>query len=399
MVRNAVIVALLFVQFTAIAQAIEGTVIDADTEQPIAFANVFFSGTLLGTTSGTDGRFTLPYSLNGKYDLIVSYVGYQEYIHSFDAADKASFLEVLLIPDVKTLAEIRVSADTTGWKNNYDSFKPLFLGETTNAQKVDILNPRDIFLYFDAQDRALFAHARKELVIENQALGYRIDYIMKAFEMDYPSGRFASFGIPRFQAIVPKNKMQENRWAKEREKAYNGSFQHFLMAVKANQILEEGFVVHELHKVPNRKRPPQALIDGKLAKFRDVLQSEVSLSHSPAMDSVRYWRRLQRMPAIIDSLGVAHLDNSLLVGANGNFIFQGYLELIYKNEPEEPFFARSRPGGGIDSKQTTTVQVLDEFTVYENGYYDVSKLFFNGYMGWASRIAEMLPLEYQPAKD
>ncbi|WP_210518714.1 hypothetical protein [Hymenobacter terricola] len=47
---------------------------------------------------------------------------------------------------------------------------------------------------------------------------------------------------------------QQKRWAANREKAYPGSYQHFLRSIYTNRVAEEGFRVQKLRRVPNRHR-------------------------------------------------------------------------------------------------------------------------------------------------
>ncbi len=384
-----------FLVSIASAQYVKGKVWDKETKEPVAFANVFFSGTMIGSTTDLDGNFSIEVTIQGKYELIVSYIGYQEYSEEILTTEEIPFLEIELEPEVIELQDIEVEADTTGWQNNYTSFKRLFLGETKNASKVDIANPRDIFLFFDRVENGLFAHSRKEIQINNKALGYRISYSMQQFGMEYRTQRFYSFGIPRFEELKPKGKGQIKRWNKARKKAYQGSFGHFIRSYKENTFLNEGFAVQELFRVPNRNRPPDSLIREKIRKLRAENKNRtIVIGGSNDPDSLSYWMRVRRMPMIVDSLGKEIKDHSLIDG--NTFTYQGYLKIIYKKEPEESGYSRYRIGGGIDNKQTSIVYFADDFTIYENGYYDVGKVLFEGYMGWSSKIAEMLPLEYVP---
>ncbi|WP_436514629.1 carboxypeptidase-like regulatory domain-containing protein [Ekhidna sp. To15] len=379
------------------AQIIEGNVSDKNTGEPIPFANVFFSGTLIGATTDLEGNFSFIIPAEGKYELIVSYVGYQEFSQPVLTSEKLPFFQVALEPKVIALKDIHVNADTSGWKNNYPIFKQLFLGETANAAKVDISNPRDIFLFFDPVENGLYAHSRKEILIDNKALGYRIGYVMQEFRMEYKSHLFYSFGIPRFEEMKPKGKGQIRRWEKARETAYRGSFNHFLRSFKNNTFVEEDFIVQELYRVPNRKRPPQKLIDEKLSvnSIKSGKYARVQISGTPDSDSLNYWVSMQRMPSTVDSLGKVIEDNSLI--QNGTLKYKGHLRITYTKENEDLSYSRYRRGGGSDTKQTSTVYFNDFLTIYDNGYYDVKKVFFEGYMGWSAKIAEMLPLEYTPS--
>jgi hypothetical protein len=56
---------------------IMGRVIDAETKEPIPFANVFFEGTTIGVTSDFDGKFSIE-TKTPSDSLIASYMGYEK---------------------------------------------------------------------------------------------------------------------------------------------------------------------------------------------------------------------------------------------------------------------------------------------------------------------------------
>lgn len=60
----------------ALGQSVTGQVLDADTKEPIPFANVVWVGTSQGTSTDADGRFSLAKSTSGQTLLSISYVGY-----------------------------------------------------------------------------------------------------------------------------------------------------------------------------------------------------------------------------------------------------------------------------------------------------------------------------------
>ena len=57
--------------------AIRGFVYEKSTGEPVLFANVVLSGTGIGTTTNTDGFFTLNKVPVGEYELMVTFIGYQ----------------------------------------------------------------------------------------------------------------------------------------------------------------------------------------------------------------------------------------------------------------------------------------------------------------------------------
>ena len=57
--------------------SITGTVIDAESNLPVQYATVYFANTTIGVVTDENGQFTLDNIESGKYDLTVSFVGYE----------------------------------------------------------------------------------------------------------------------------------------------------------------------------------------------------------------------------------------------------------------------------------------------------------------------------------
>ena len=75
---SAVLLALTVMSSFALAQTtrVKGRVTDADTGDPLPYANVFFKGTTIGVSTDDDGYYTLE-TRNLEVDLLrVEYVSY-----------------------------------------------------------------------------------------------------------------------------------------------------------------------------------------------------------------------------------------------------------------------------------------------------------------------------------
>lgn len=66
--------------FAGVTGKITGTIIDEETTEPLIGANVILEGTSLGSSTDVDGNFFILNIPPGKYNLIVSYIGYQKQI-------------------------------------------------------------------------------------------------------------------------------------------------------------------------------------------------------------------------------------------------------------------------------------------------------------------------------
>lgn len=85
-----------------------GTVIDAKTKEAIIGANVVLVGSVVGTTTDIDGKFTLdiPSNMNFPVSLKVSFIGYSDQEITLDAA--SSNIQVSLKEDAEMLGEVSV---------------------------------------------------------------------------------------------------------------------------------------------------------------------------------------------------------------------------------------------------------------------------------------------------
>jgi hypothetical protein len=399
------VIALAYLPLTLAAQnQLNGTIRDSETGKPVAFASVFFANTTLGTSSNTEGVFVINRVPSGKFDLTVTMVGYQTYQRSveFHGQDVVE-LDVSLVPDQKMLSEVLVKPDTAGWKRNYRDFVRNFLGTTKYAEECIIQNPKDILLFFDPSDGVLVAHAKKPIIVDNHALGYRIEYYLKAFELNSRAGTFLVYGIPRFELLTPRNEREARKWERERAQVYSGSLLHFMRAWQTGQWQREDFAVARLYRIPNRERPPEEFLRRKIKEFRQQALTNGSLTiqvNTPGKkeDSLSYYLRLQRLPPEVDSVANEELTGREFATATlGQMAFRGNFRVVFR-EWEDMRYTQSvgRPPEKR-MRQTTVLHVYDHLQIYDNGYYELPQsVLLEGYWSWSEKISTTLPLEYQP---
>ena len=76
-IRTAIIIILLPIIIFAAGNHLSGNIFDNDSDEPLKFANVFFEGTDVGTTSNEDGYFSFLEIPFDKGTLKVSMMGYE----------------------------------------------------------------------------------------------------------------------------------------------------------------------------------------------------------------------------------------------------------------------------------------------------------------------------------
>ncbi|MFN8209150.1 MAG: TonB-dependent receptor, partial [Bacteroidales bacterium] len=98
------------VVLTAQTGVIQGTITDARTGETLVGANILIQGTTVGTITDFDGNFRLSGLRQGNYNLVVSYISYDQQILSAQVKDGASVnLNVSLTPVTLNLESVKVT--------------------------------------------------------------------------------------------------------------------------------------------------------------------------------------------------------------------------------------------------------------------------------------------------
>ncbi|MFH2095386.1 MAG: carboxypeptidase-like regulatory domain-containing protein, partial [Bacteroidota bacterium] len=140
-----VILFFLFLPFLSLAQdtetiTIKGKVYDADTEEPVSFANVFIKTAMLGTMADTLGKFEL--ILEKKYandTLFVSAIGYKLYSDLINRLDLSKDVMVEMDDTLIMLSEATALA--------YDNFEGLYWNTGKSAQPKLLLTCATRYMY------------------------------------------------------------------------------------------------------------------------------------------------------------------------------------------------------------------------------------------------------------
>ena len=83
-----IITPLILISTLALAQnTVFGTITDRANGDALPGANVIFSGTSLGTAADGEGYFEINNVPNGKYEIMVSFIGYETYKTELDVFD------------------------------------------------------------------------------------------------------------------------------------------------------------------------------------------------------------------------------------------------------------------------------------------------------------------------
>jgi hypothetical protein len=368
------IVGFLFCAFLSNAQKVlVGTVLAKDSKLPIASASIFLSNTSVGTISKENGDFVLQPFPEGRFDLVVSMLGYETYSITVSSNAIPSKLEIFLIPKVKELEEVVVAPyEKNGWEKWGDFFMKNLIGETPNSADCKLLNAEVIHFRFDKKKNTLNAFADEPLLIKNEALGYELKYDMSIFEFNYSTRVFFYQGYPLFTYLEAKNERTSSRWIKNREKAYKGSLMHFMRSLYRNTLEIEGY---ELRKIIRNK-------DKEKLSFSSGTNSNLDV--------------LINVPLNGDSIAFA--IDSFTVGLQ----FNDYLQIVYKWKMMPEKYRLTQRGMSPYQPMTAELYMPDPekvVAVLSNGsYFSGKDVLTLGFWSWSEKLSNMLPLDYKPPR-
>ena len=335
--------------------AIAGRVLDDSTSAPVSNVNVFVANTTLGCSTDERGLFEIRNIPFGTHEIVVSRIGYS--LHSFRTSlteSRTRRFEIRLKPMSVQLEEVMVSApDPVEWRKQLQKFNDLFLGNTQNAEHCKITNAEILDFKVDGLD-VFEATARQPVEIENLALGYHVQMLLKTFKVE--NEVMILEGMPKFTELRPSTPAQEVEWRKNRMRAFRGSLRHFLISLFNRQLGHDGYSIFRL----------DFLRMDRVASSRKLVTEDEILSYGPGT-------------------------------GQKTLRFSGFLEVEYSGDVES--------GYNLLHKAGTTGQVswlaLNYFaiTITERGSVNEgfpTKVF--GYWSW-KRMADALPLDFEPEKE
>jgi hypothetical protein len=358
MVRTILLILLLagFQNVRSQTAEIRGKIVDTKTQELLPFANVFINQTTLGTSTDLQGFFLLKNVPIGKHELVISYLGYQTASLQVDvSSDSRVLLDVRLIPVEVLLSEVKVSAKKDkAWENDLKVFENNFFGKSDFASKCKILNPW-VLDFKRAQSEgieAFFASASDPLLIENMALGYSIWYYLKS--MVVTNEGYNISGNIRYEELNTTDKSMALMWSNNRVTAFKGSYRHLFKSILQKTSKADGFYLYE--QKGKNERPD----------FKGLLGKTVFEAQTPTVNSLQ--SNLFRI------LFPQNLEVHYIKSYSAKRV---YIDVSY------PVSYLNFRKGSID--------------VTGNGVVlNPSELVVSGAM-FDSRVAELLPIDYEPA--
>jgi hypothetical protein len=388
----------LFITGVAYSQVqLNGVVLNAETGAPVPAASIFLANTSVGTTAAANGRFTLALPA-GRFELIVSSVGYQTYTQQINS-QQTEALTIKLQPRAQELETVIVEPfEKNGWDKWGRFFIENFIGHSAFAQNCIIKNTDAIKFRHNKKENTLTAMALEPLVIENKALGYSISYQLEGFSYDFKSHYLIYLGYPYFQPMKG-GAARQRQWAARRQEVFEGSIMHFMRSLYRNTLAQEGFQVQALQKIPNWEKQRVKAAKAGYSKRITNSNGSISITDQTPEDSAGYYNRILAQSDYFDQVNKQLLTGDSIAYAVNNttagFGFDNYLLVIYLKKEAPDAYVKQFPKNGTAMASQITLLNNHDLEVQANGnYYSPVDLLSQGYWAWSEKLATMLPFDY-----
>jgi len=351
---------------------IEGKVINVTNGASVPNASIFINNTTIGTKADTSGFFLLSDVKLGQYELIVSSVGYETYRQTLVINQNMVLPPIKMQPYILMANGVTIVGKDPKRYKKLNMFKEQFLGRDVFWRDCKIINPEVLKLTLSKHGQLLTASTHGFLEIENNALGYKLKYLLSDFVLDKEIGKLKYEGSALFEE-KEGTPAQKEKWEENRHLVYYGSVTHFLRTILANTT-DSDFVVRPFC----------------IRSFEQTIKiPRVSVINPEPADTTKY------LVATYDTLRIA------------NYIHKTKQKGVYAiNYPEDLDVFYFPPGVPHDIDQDleddNTERVGSFNFIDENILFDTHGIILNPtgalfrYKWGRSRVAELLPIDYLP---
>jgi hypothetical protein len=358
---------------------LSGSVNDSATGKPIAGVSVFLNSTSKGTVTRTDGSFVLGGIPPGRYQLIISAIGYQNFVTDISTRSLPPSLYVTLHTRASELAAVIVEPYLKdGWKKWGKFFLDNFVGTTANASSCRIKNKEVLRFHYYLKSRRLSVTAVEPLIVENKALGYDLEYRLESFVCDFSTNIISYYGYPFFREMTADNSDRQQRWERNRRLAYLGSQMHFMRSLYKGRLQQDGFIVEHEIQVPNTEKE----------RVKTLYTPNVTKTDSIPIDTLHhYWAILREPDFFIQKVKSYDSLVSINPDQTRSFFFTGDFTVIFGNGKMGIAYTES----ALELMYPTSVEIEEN-----GGYYPPQTLLSKGNWSITEKIANLVPRDYEP---
>ncbi|HET6255185.1 MAG TPA: carboxypeptidase-like regulatory domain-containing protein [Puia sp.] len=358
---------------------LSGSVKDSTTGKPIPGVSVFLNSTSKGTVTHDDGSFVLSGIPPGRYQLIVSAIGYATLVTGISTRYLPPSLKITLHTEASELAAVTVEPYLkNGWKKWGKLFWDNFIGTTENASSCTIKNKDALRFRYYLKSRKLTVNAVEPLVIVNKALGYNLEYRLESFTYDFESNIISFYGYPLFREMPADDSVRQQKWNDMRMHAYLGSIMHFMRSLYQGRLQQDGFIVEHLIQVPNIEKQ----------RVKTIYIPNVTKTDSIPIDTLHHYWEVMRQPdsfvqktKTYDDLTTVNSDQTR------SFFFIGDFTVIYGNGRLGIAYTES----ALELMYPAPIEIE-----VNGGYFPPQVLLSKGNWARTEKIANLVPQDYYP---
>lgn len=355
---------------------VSGKVTDRVTGKPLQNTNVYINNSSRGTITNSEGHFSISSLVPGKYDLVVSYIGFQTVVKSLEITNENKQLEISLDKKEQILREVLILTDETR-RRYLKIFKENLLGYTEAARRCKITNIDAVGFTSGPAKGDIIAYADEDLVIENPESGYIIHFQMTDFYFNTNTGASWFFGYMRFEDMA-RGGEPSKKWIKRRNDNFYGSSMHFYRSLVKKELAKEGY---------------------KLAERRELIDTtnnKKTVTFNANGVSVQNNRRVIAVPVTEDSILFLYSDSAYKIF---ELQLKGSLHIAYrkstklKNEMNEGGAFIGQPNSGTFSG--LRIRQAPVLIDYRGLMLTPMNIIYDGIWVY-ERMANMLPKDFEP---
>jgi hypothetical protein len=356
-----------------------GSVHDSATGKPVPGVSVFLNSTSKGTVTHDDGTFAIYGIPPGRYELIISAIGYATIATEITTHHLPPSLKINLHTQAAELAAVTVEPYLkNGWKKWGKLFWDNFIGTTPNAADCKIINKDALRFRYYLKSRKLTVNAVEPLIITNKALGYNLEYRLESFSFDWTTNIISYYGYPFFREMPTDDTGRQQKWESNRRYAYLGSMMHFMRSLYQGRLQQDGFIIEHEIQVPNIEKQ----------RVKAIYIPNVTKTDSIPIDTLHHYWEVMRQPDFYVQK-VKTYDNLVSINPDQtrSFYFTGDFTVIYGNGHLGIPYTES----SLELMYPTPIEIE------ENGsYYPPETLLSKGNWAKTEKIANLVPRDYYP---
>ncbi len=367
---------LFLMSATSIAQ-VSGIITDNKTGKPLTGVEVFINKTAIATLSDETGQFRLDNVLTGFHEIILYKSDYSIYRSSMKIQTGRSYNLKLSLTASKKKKTTRLTEEEKA------SLKSKVTRAKAVNELVTIINEKGMEISVAESQRTLAS--KSPLTIQNDATGY----LLKYYAMGLPLSEISHAPL-KYEFLPPQDMQQNIGWEKNRKNYFQGSQRHWLMAVVANQIKEEGYSI--LDEKGNEVDTKSLISTSSLAGYSKLsIGQSLTVLYKRADGSVDTSRVTTSIPLDVNVAGLTINSKALLV--EGDMAKSGLANQL-------PIDYQPIAGDVEDTYSKTMERFYEKVYVHTDKpyYYPGEPMWFKGYINykepkWRDSLSKVMYVE------